>query len=427
MSFIDDFVALIDPFEECECVDDQFDDYDLYVAERNEAVVKKAKSSFFDRVAEAHEEHKGDETRLGGGGDLPAGIEHGVARLVDCRIGVYQKGDNQGEPFFMASGTVLDPAEVVQVDPKTKKSRKISIRGLRTSIGPEPLCDTTKANGDVVSLADHWDRVLNHLRLLGIDTKDIEPSDVVAEGDDDYASGPILEALVESAPTFRFRTWQSKPTPQYPDPRTNHEWRGLCDYDEEGGTANEVDDESGETEWESDEEEEKKPAKKAPVKKGKPTKVEEPEEVEEEEAEEGEVDYGTLAAVADAGKPKKAAEDAARVLSDKAKELGIAHWEDIPTWTELATAIVEAGGEEEGGEAEEEEAEEEEWSEEDEEWTPVADEIAFMSNGPKKKPTEVEITKVYAKAEKADVKRLDTNKILKGVPFAKLSSEDSPF
>ncbi len=36
-----------------------------------------------------------------------------------------------------------------------------------------------------------------------------------------------LETLKEEAPHFEFRTWKGKPTPQYPDPRTNHVWNGA--------------------------------------------------------------------------------------------------------------------------------------------------------------------------------------------------------
>lgn len=370
-------------------------------------MVKKAKSSFFERVEKAHLEHKDDETRVGSGGDLPHGIEHGVAKLADAKIGIYAKGDYEGEPFFMAAGIVLEPDSVTTVDPKTKKSRVIHIQGLRTQIGPEPLCDTTNQNGEVTELADHWSRVLNHLRLLGIDTKEIDPSSIVAESQEGkYESGPILEALVEAAPTFRFRTWQGKPTAQFPNPRVNHEWRGVCEHDSEPTKAVEEQVEE-QPQWESDAAKEEAPTKEPAE---KPGKIESPIEV----------DFLALGKVADSGKSKEA-QKAQQTLTGHAQVLGIDGYEEMETWTAVAEAI--AAHEEAEPEAETEE----EYVEEPEEWAPTEKEVCYMSNGPKKKPTECEIVKVYAKAEKADVKRLDTKKVVKGVPFAKLSATDEPF
>ena len=391
-------------------------------------MVKKAKSSFLERVAEVHEEVKGNETKVGSGGDLPPGIEHGIARLVDCKIGIFQKGDNEGEPFFMAAGTVLDPESVVQTDPKTKKARTIPIRGLRTQIGPEPLCDTTAQNGNVTSLRDHWDRVLNHLRLLGIDTKEVDPTDIIAEETEGvYSSGPVLEALVAAAPTFRFRTWQGKPTDQYPNPRVNHEWRGACEY-EGDATSEEVQDDT-EAKWESDEqadaaaEEEKAPPRKPPKA---------PAKAEDAKAEEsGSIDFMALGKLADAGKPKKEAGEASKTLAGHAKVLGIDGYEDMDTWVDVAQAIIdheEIVAEEEAEPEEEAEAEEEyveeEAEAEEEEWSPAEGEMGFFMAPGSKKPVECEFVKVYGKAQKVDLKRNDTKKIVKGVPFAKVGPTD---
>lgn len=380
---------------------------------------KTTKSSFLERVTEAHETHKSDETRIGAGGSLPAGIEHGVARLVDVRIGTYGKGNNEGEPFFMAAGTILDPESVTvtEIDPVTKKAKKpriIHVRGLRTQIGPEPICDTTNADGKEVPLADHWDRVLNHLRLLGIDTKTTEPTDIVAETEDGkYGAGPVLEALMEAGPTFRFRTWQGKPTPQYPNPRINEEWRGVCEYEGDATAEDVQDDSAAEPKWESDAEADAaKEPEKVPAKTTKPA-VEEPAE---------EPDYLALAKLADAGKPKKEADEAKRALAGHAKLLNIEGFEEMDTWTQVAEAIL-AQSEEEPEEQEEEYQPEEE----PEEWAPQEGEVAYMSNGPKKAPTECEVVKLYPKSQKADVKRLDTKKIVKGVPYDKIGPNETPF
>jgi hypothetical protein len=330
----------------------------------------------------------------------------------------------------MAAGTVLDPESVVQTDPKTKKTRAIPIRGLRTQIGPEPLCDTTAQNGNVTSLRDHWDRVLNHLRLLGIDTKEVDPTDIIAEETEGvYSSGPVLEELVEAAPTFRFRTWQGKATDQYPNPRVNHEWRGACEY-EGDATSEEVQDDTG-AKWESDEqadaeaaaEEEKAPPSKPPKAAAK---------AEESES----IDFMALGKLADAGKPKKEAEAAAKTLTGHAKVLGIEGYEDMDTWVDVAQAIIdheeivaeEEAEPEEEAEAEEEEYVEEEAEAEEEEWSPVEGEMAFFMPPGSKKPVECEFVKVYGKAQKVHLKRLDTKKNVKGVPFVKVRpTDDIPF
>jgi hypothetical protein len=381
-------------------------------------MVQTAKSSFMAKLVQAHEEHKGDETRVGSGGDLPGGIEQGVAQLVDLHIGTYAKGDNEGQPFFMGAGTVLEPEFVDQVDPKTKKTRRIYIQGLRTQIGPEPLCDTVAQNGNQTSLADHWDRVLNHLRLLGIDTKTIDPTAIIVEAEEGkFASGVVLEALVQAAPTFRFRTWMGKPTAQYPNPRVNHEWKGLCPYDKPGTDAVQ-DDTAEQPKWESDD-------KKAPTPTSPPP--EPPKQAPPEAAEpEGAPDLKELAKLADAGKPKEQSGKAAALLVDYAKAAGIDNYEAMPSWEAVAEAVIAAQGKAVEAEAASTTAEPEveEYSEEPEPWAPAKGEQAFFANAKLKKVMQCEIVEINAKLQKADIK-VD-GKLIKGVPFAKLSATESP-
>jgi len=375
---------------------------------------KTTKSSFLERVAQAHEEHKGDETRVGSGGDLPAGIEQGIARLVSAKIGVYQSGPNEGEPFFMAAGTVLDPETVTVVDPKTKKSRVIHIRGLRTTVGPEPICDTQTQAGKAISLADHWDRILNWLRLLGIDTKKVEPTDVITEESEGvFGTGPLLEALAEAGPTFRFRTWSGKPTEQYPDPKVNHEWRGVCEWDGDATEGAVEDGTEEQPQWESDAAEEKEP-EPLPKKSTKP-EVEE----DEEEAAEEEIDFAALGKLADA--KKKGSQEATQALAGHAKLLGIDH-ESFETWVEVAQAIIDHEEPEE--EEAEEEVEEEAEEEAEEEWVPQEGEIVYYIPPGKKESISCEVVKV--EDDKASIRRSDTKKLVK-VPLEKLSNTETPF
>ena len=66
--------------------------------------------------------HVADETTFYTGGNLPEGIDAGIAELIDCRFDTYKKGDNEGEYFFLAAGIVKEPATI----------GRILIRGLRT-------------------------------------------------------------------------------------------------------------------------------------------------------------------------------------------------------------------------------------------------------------------------------------------------------
>lgn len=385
---------------------------------------KVTSSNFMERLAQAHEEHKDDETRIGSGGDLPGGIEGGIARLVDAHIGIYASGPNEGQPFFMAAGAVQEPKEVSFVDPVSKKPRVMPIEGLRTQIGPEPLCDTTTQAGKETSLAEHWDRVLNWLRLLGIDTKTLDPSDVIAEPEEGkFETGPVLVALAdkENAPTFRFRTWQGKPTEQYPNPRVNHEWRGVCEYTPDGadGVTEEV---AEEPKWEKDAEAEapKAPAKTSPKAPAKaPTKApappKQPPKAPPKAAEAEDDDIEALGKAAQDGD-----EEAQRKLVGHAKLAGIEGYEDMPTWNEVAAAILAHDSEQ--PEAEEPESEETEPAEQEEEWAPIEDEIGLYTPPKAKKPIEVTFGKVYMKLKKCDVTDNATKKVTKAVPFDQLAA-----
>ena len=58
---------------------------------------------------EAHEKTK--DLKPDVGGDLPGGIEGGIAKIKVLRIGKFEKGDNIGKPFFMMQAVVVSPVE----------------------------------------------------------------------------------------------------------------------------------------------------------------------------------------------------------------------------------------------------------------------------------------------------------------------------
>jgi hypothetical protein len=389
---------------------------------------KKSKSSLSAKLGSegrsAYEAHKGDETRLtGGGGDLPPGIDSGIAQLVDCKFDLYKTGDNVGEFFFYAAGIVKQP----------KKVKDIPVEGLRTNI-METMCVTEGRKRE--SIEDHLDWVLNEFRKLGVDTTESSFDDL-----EDVAA-----SLKEAQPHFRFRTWQGEPTKEYPNPRVNHDWRGVCEYEEDDSAAEDaVEDSTDGAEDESDldtlavaadggdQEAQNKimeaaeavevdsggydtwaavveaigeagSAKPAPKKKSKPApKKAEPEEEEEEEKDDSDISLQDLGGMAD----DDGDEDAMEKLAQAAAEAELDP-NDYPSWAELADALVEAriAGEEE---------------EEEEEWKPEKMDVCFYKTNPKaKKSTECEVTAVFEAKKLVNLKSLDDDKVFKAVPWSAL-------
>jgi hypothetical protein len=186
---------------------------------RQSSKVSGVFSRYGPKAVEAFNKHKGDETEYGNFGDLPPGIDGGIAQLVDCRVLEIKEGkQNAGELMFFARGVVVEPEQVE--DPRTGLVVRIKNRNTTLS---EPLFHTAGRARETIE--DHMAYVLNQLRKLGLSTEDITATD------EEFNSQ--LATLKESAPFFRFRTWQGPKTDQYPNPRVNHTWegtQGLEDY-----------------------------------------------------------------------------------------------------------------------------------------------------------------------------------------------------
>jgi hypothetical protein len=176
-------------------------------------------SRYGSKAVEAFNKHKGDETEYGNFGELPPGIDGGIAQLVDCRVLEIKEGkQNAGELMFFARGIVVEPEEVE--DPRT--GLVVRIKNRNTTLN-ESLFHTPGRARETIE--DHMAYVLNQLRKLGLSTEDITATD------EEFNSQ--LATLKESAPFFRFRTWQGPKTEQYPNPKVNHTWegtQGLEDY-----------------------------------------------------------------------------------------------------------------------------------------------------------------------------------------------------
>jgi hypothetical protein len=331
---------------------------------------KKTKSGLLarlgDRLRKAHEEHKADETEYSNFGELPAGIEGGVAQLVDCKFDQYKSGDNEGETYFYAAGVVVQPIE----------HDGVRVQGLRTSI-MEPMCDTPTRSRP--TFEDHLKWIYNELRKLGVETTTLDVDDLET----------TVAALREAQPYFRFRTWKSQPSVEYPDPRTNHSWAGVTEFTPTEGGAVEY--------------------KTKPSANGAAT---EPFD-----------EFGDLDSLA-----TKADEDDAEAqssLREMAEKAGITEEQvdEAENWVAVVE-LIRAGGKED---AEPEEAAEE--TAEEVSWEPVKEEVYHFrpidpkSKKPVKKPVEVEIVSVDKKSKTVALKSLDDPKrTWKGVKWDALES-----
>jgi hypothetical protein len=324
-----------------------------------------------DKGRKAVEAHKHDETVISGGGDLPAGIDGGVAQLVECKFDVIKPGkENAGEYFFYAAGVVVQP-----IDFNGQR-----VEGGRTSI-MELLCDTPTRSRK--TLDEHIAWVLNEFRKLGVDTSGLTFDDFEA----------TAAALKAAQPYFRFRTWAGEVATEGKykgkPPLINHQWGGCLPKYQPGDDS-------------------------------PPDVVDETENAEEpgaavEPGAEGEVDLASLYELAEAGDS-----DAQTKLTELAVAAG--HAEDdvnaAPNWQAVLDMIGSGDG---GGETTEtsEEAEEP--------WVPKkGDTYRYEVKDPKNpkkagKLTEVEVTVVDAKAETVSLKNLeDAKKTYTKVPWTAL-------
>jgi len=373
-------------------------------------VKRSAKSSQQSKLSQALLNHREDETDYGQDmADIPPGISRGVAQLVDAKIGTYQSGANEGEPFVYLGGTVITPKKVTY-SPKVFANGKIQVlepvttgvEGLRTG-KTLPICNTKNRAGKVTDLDENVDIMLNELRKLGADTSEVDEDSLKL----------LLEGLVEAGPFFHFSTRASKPSGEYPEPRTWESWfgsEGLEDYDPD--TGDDVVDETVDEEEEDIEEED----------------IEE-EDIEEEDTED-EVDTDSedtdsedteeetlleLGEAADSDSERSA--DAAETLATLAEEAELDP-DDYSAWVKLAKAL-QAIEDEDKTEEEEEEKEEEE---EDE--IPKKGDVKFYKPPRKQKAVEAEITMVSQGRETVNLKTLDEGKVYKGIPWDKLSEEE---
>jgi hypothetical protein len=244
------------------------------------------------------------ELDTGGGGNFPDGIEMGVAEITSMTIGYHEDGDHQGQPYFMMRGVARQPVE----------HKGIKVEGLQDTLIFESLYDTPTRKRKTVQ--EHMDHVVAVLQDLGLETADLEWEDV--------ESGAVFEPLLAERPHCRFRTWKGDPTPEYPNPRVNVQYKGSTEYNGEAVVGVQEDN----------------TAKAPTAKNAKP----EPKPIPSlgAQAAKGE-DLDSLGEAA--AKDDEAAQDKLHLI---AQEHGV-NADEIETWPEVVTAIKEAQGQASGG------------------------------------------------------------------------------
>lgn len=326
--------------------------------------------------AKAVKEHREDETRMGFV-NLPGGIKHGIAKLIDCRFSQYKTGEQEGEYFWLAAGAVLKP----------EVHEGVPVKGLRTQI-MIPLVEAKirsgKRAGETITVDERLAEVLNEMRKLGYDTSSLEVTDLEA----------ACEELKELEPAFRFSTRSSMYTPPKtkvnPKPETkefiNESWHGAVDFDGDI-TSSEVVDETEEVESLPDDEA-------------------------VADAEEGEeLDLEALGTAADADD-----EEAQAALTEQAEAAGLDP-NEYELWAELAAVLSEADT------AEVQEDEEEVVEEEPEPAVGECWKYTPKKANPKKTAYDFEITAVFKAKKTVNGKNLDKkSEVVRSVPWSELSS-----
>lgn len=336
---------------------------------------------YANRVAAATTANKDNEIDYGFGGDLPAGINNGIAQLAEIKVGEYKEGDRKGEKFLRIAGVVKSPA--------TFNGERIEGKQVAKMI---PLCDDPpprqprRNNKPPKTFDDRIAELINEYKLLGAEeaVKQLPPN---CTFDHYLALGGML---VKAAPHFKFRTWAiaDAPTPQNPNPqpgRTNVNFQGMVQYDpNSNGAPAAVQDNSGAGVQDNSE----------PSSEAEPT------------------DWTTLGESADNGD-----EGAAQQITEAGEALGLTSQEKWQTgsYADAAAMIIEAesgaGAGDEGG------AEPDAPAEAD---IPQKDEVCKFRPQGARKDVECQITAVFEKAQTVNLKRLDNNQLVRSVQWDKL-------
>ena len=165
------------------------------------------------------EKRKEAEPEMPGGGDLPAGIENGVAQVVLCGFGTVQAGKkNAGALFFQAQAVVKKPL----VD-----AQGIPVAGRRTRIMKNVATAQQFAKGEFDEKAMGWAQ--DQLKMLA--GKGADPSMFTLDRLESTA------AMIQKAkPHTLFRTWKGR---KQDVRQVNGKW-WLCNLNDDGSVQGTV-------------------------------------------------------------------------------------------------------------------------------------------------------------------------------------------
>lgn len=230
-------------------------------------VQQPAKTGFLakhgEKLLKAQAANRGRAPEVGSP-QVPAGIEGGIARLVECKMDVHKDGPNKGQPFFIMAGIVEHP----------QKFNGQKVAGLRTSQVAEPMYETPSRKRK--TWEDHYAWMRDQLYSLGFDIDNLKgtPEQI----DQQIMTGMVAMKGDPKNPAtwihFHFRTWKGNNTvieeragkwyavtgnqtkgpyasqemaqKQNPyagkEAMVNHEWNGRCEFVNEAPDGGDVED-----------------------------------------------------------------------------------------------------------------------------------------------------------------------------------------
>ena len=322
--------------------------------------------------------HAKDETTYGPDySNLPGGITGGIAKLVEAKIGIYQKGANKGKQFIFLSGTVVEPKKAMNEVKAWKDDRVVTVsntemvvEGLFTN-QTLPLCEVTRiSDGVVVELDDNVESALNEVRKIGGEdcTEGIDTEEDLIE---------VLKSLKEEEIYFKFSTSASEPSAKYPDnPRVWENWRGSTDYVEDEDDDSIVDD------TEDDDA-----------------------ETTEDDSDDSELSLTELGVKADAED-----ESSQLKLDELATEAGIDS-NRYAKWSEVAEAL----------ESDDDDSEDDDAEDDDGMAAPKKGQVFKYKPPRARKAVDCEVMAVFSGKETCNLKNLDTGKTYKSVAWGDLT------
>jgi len=371
-----------------------------------------------DRARKAHDQSKGKTTDYGQVG-LPSGLR-GIAQLREIEINQISEGkQNAGELYFRATATILTPEKF--------KGEKIKDRTTSKVIW---LFNQTDQKGKITkTFESEFDKMLNELRKLGVETDAMEGSDEELE--------VIFEELLTARPHIKYHTFGG-PNPEFPNARVQESWDGITEFDEEDEEHTEVAGTNGvppskrreKAEEETNFEEVDPPKPKPAPKKKSPSKP-------DPEPEPEEVPVVALPLPATVTELAEAVQNGAgereKELVDLALQQGISldDVQEADTWTdvgEMILATLPSGSEEPEEEEEDDEEFDEDYEEEEEEPEQVSEnpEVGsiWVFSPPSKKSPKVrlkarqcEVTTVNQKKRTVTLKDVEKGTLYKAVAW----------